>query len=71
MSIGVTIYRLSIYQACGGLAAQLATRLVVGCTVGDIGVADCARALRAVLIELTVWFKKFLALYYLAYALIY
>ena len=53
-----------------GLAIQLAAKLVVGYTVGDIGVIDCAKALQAVLIELIVWFKEFLALYCLVYALI-
>jgi len=35
-----------------------------------IGVANCAKALWAVLIALIVWFKEFLALYRLAYTLI-
>jgi len=37
-----------------GLAARLAAKLVVGCTGGVIGVANCARVLRAVLILLVV-----------------
>ena len=53
-----------------GRATQLATRLAVGCTAGDKGVADCAGALRAVLVKLVVWFKEFLALYRSARALI-
>ena len=52
------------------LAIQLAAKLVVGYIVGDIGVIDYARALWAVLIELIVWFKEFLALYCLVYTLI-
>jgi len=43
---------------------------MVGYIVGDIGIADYTRALQAVLIELIVWFKELLALYYLAYTLI-
>ena len=53
-----------------GLATRLAAGLAAGYTAGDTGVADCARALRAVLIELVVWFKEFLALYRSARALI-
>ena len=52
------------------LATRLAARLVVDCIVEDIGVVDYARALRAILIELIVWFKEFLALYRLVYTLI-
>ena len=37
---------------------------------GAVGVVDRARALRAVPITLIIWFKGFLALYCLAYALI-
>ena len=48
----------------------LAAKLTAGCIAGAIGVADYTRALRAVLIAFIVWFKEFLALYYLAYALI-
>jgi len=53
-----------------GLAARLAAELTAGCTAGAIGVANCARALRAVLVALIVWFEEFLALYRLARALI-
>jgi len=53
-----------------GLATRLAAKLTAGCMAGAIGVANYARALRAVLIALIVWFKEFLALYRLAYALI-
>jgi len=53
-----------------GLAAQLAAKLMAGCTAGAVGVADCARALQAVLVVLMVWFEEFLALYRLARALI-
>jgi hypothetical protein len=53
-----------------GLAARLAAGLTAGCIAGAVGVIDCARALRAVLRVLIVWFKEFLALYRLAYALI-
>jgi len=49
---------------------RLAAKLTVGCMAGAIGVADYARALRAVFIALMVWFKEFLALYRLARALI-
>ena len=52
------------------LAAQLAARLVVGYIVEDIEVINCARVLQAVLIELVVWFKEFLALYRSVYTLI-
>ena len=52
------------------LAARLAAELTAGCTAGAIGVANYARALRAVLIALMVWFEEFLALYRLAYTLI-
>jgi len=38
--------------------------------VGAMGVAARTRALLAVLILLIVWFKEFLALYRLVYALI-
>ena len=61
-------------RACAGpaagLAARLAAKLTVGCTAGAIGVANYIRALQAVLVALIVWFKEFLALYRLAYALI-
>jgi len=53
-----------------GLAARLATKLMAGCAASAVGVAGYAGALRAVLVALIVWFKEFLALYYLAYALI-
>jgi len=53
-----------------GLAVRLATKLMVGCTAGAIGVADRARVLRAVCKVLIVWFREFLALYRLDYALI-
>ena len=53
-----------------GLAVQLAAKLTAGCTAGAIGVADRARVLRAVYVVLVVWFREFLALYCLAYALI-
>jgi len=65
---------LYIGQACArpaaGLAARLATKLTAGCIAGAVGVTNYARALRAILIALMVWFKEFLALYRLAYALI-
>jgi len=48
----------------------LAAKLTVGYTASTIGVANYARALRAILIALIVWFKEFLALYRLAYTLI-
>jgi hypothetical protein len=53
-----------------GLAAWLAAGLTAGCAAGAVGVADRARALRAVLRVLIVWFNGFLALYRLARALI-
>jgi len=53
-----------------GLAARLAAKLTAGYTASAVEVANYARALRAVLVALIVWFKEFLALYYLAYALI-
>jgi len=53
-----------------GLAARLAAKLTVGYTASTIGVADYVGALWAVLIALIAWFKEFLALYRLAYALI-
>ena len=49
---------------------RLAARLIVSCTASTIGVVDRARALRAILVVLIVWFIEFLALYHLAYALI-
>jgi len=48
----------------------LAAKLTVGYIACAIEVTNRARALRAVLIALIVWFKEFLALYYLAYTLI-
>jgi len=53
-----------------GLAARLAAKLMAGCAAGAIGVADYAGVLRAIYIVLMVWFREFLALYHLAYALI-
>ena len=53
-----------------GLAARLAAKLTAGCTAGAAGVVDRAGVLWAVLVVLMVWFKEFLALYRLAYALI-
>ena len=53
-----------------GVAARLAAGLTVGYAAGAVGVADRARALRAVLSVLIVWFNRLLALYYLAYTLI-
>ena len=53
-----------------GLAARLAAGLTASYTAGTIGVIDRARALRAVLRVLMVWFNRFLALYRLAYTLI-
>jgi hypothetical protein len=45
-----------------GVAARLAAGLTIGCTAGIIGVASRARALRAVLIVLAAWLKRFLVL---------
>jgi len=53
-----------------GLATRLAAKLTAGYIASAVGVANYARALRAVLIALVVWFEKFLALYHLARALI-
>ena len=52
------------------LATQLAAGLTVGYIAGDKEVTDYAKVLQAVLIELIVWFREFLALYRLARALI-
>ena len=52
-----------------GLAAQLVAGLTVG-VIKNTGVADYAKALQAIFIKLIVWFKKFLALYHSAHALI-
>jgi len=43
---------------------------MAGCIASAVGVIDYARVLWAVYIVLIVWFKEFLALYRLAYALI-
>jgi len=53
-----------------GLAAWLAAKLIVGYIASAIEVIDRAKVLRAVFIVFIVWFREFLALYYLAYALI-
>ena len=53
-----------------GLAARLAAKFTAGYTAGAVGVIDRARVLRAVYIVLAVWFREFLALYRLTYALI-
>jgi len=48
----------------------LAAKLAAGYMAGAVGVTNYARALWAVLIVLIVWFREFLALYRLAYTLI-
>jgi len=65
---------LYIGQVCArptaGLAAQLAAKLIAGCTASAVGVADRAGVLQAVYKVLVVWFREFLALYRLDRALI-
>jgi hypothetical protein len=45
-----------------GVAARLAAGLTIGYTAGVIGIAGRTGALRAVLVVLTAWFKRFLVL---------
>ena len=55
---------------CARPTVGLAAELMAGYTASAIGVVDRARVLRAIYIVLIVWFREFLALYHLAYALI-
>ena len=55
---------------CAGPTVGLAAKLTAGYTAGAVGVIDCAKVLRAVYVVFIVWFREFLALYYLARALI-
>ena len=53
-----------------GVAARLAARLTIECPAYTAGVTNCTGVLRPVLTLLMAWFGGFLALSYLAYALI-
>ena len=66
-----SLYIGQVYaRPVAGLAARLAAKLTAGCIAGAVGVIDRAGVLQAVYKVLIVWFREFLALYRLNYALI-